>query len=483
MNLTAFLEEATILDVQESLHANHFSSEDLVSFYLERIAAYDTGGPKLNSVLEINPDALFMARALDMERNLRGARSPLHGIPIVLKDNIDTGDKLHTSAGSRALADAYANQDAELVARLRAAGALIFAKVNMTEWANFMTDNMKNGYSSRGGQVLNPYGPGIFDVGGSSSGSGAAIAANLATASIGTETSGSVVSPASANSLVGLKPTVGLISRSGVIPIAPSMDTPGPLARNVTDVAVLLNALAAVDAKDAATGGVDHLRAADYTAFLDKEGLRGARIGIPRHYYKNLKGDHPALIETALEHLQRAGAEIIDPVTLRSESEETGYEVLFHEFKPALNAYLGSLAAHLPVHSLRELINYNQERAETMLKYGQTALIASEATNGRLTDGEYIRARLRDLRQTQREGIDEALVAHELDALLMPGAYGSAIAAKAGYPALCVPAGYLPSGCPFGITFVAGAFEEPLLLRLAYAFEQATKLRRPPTLD
>lgn len=483
MNLFDVLETSTIPDIQEALIAKRYSSRDLVLFYLERIGAYDSSSPKLNSVLELNPDAIFIAEALDAERMRQGPRSHLHGIPILLKDNIDTGDKLHTSAGSLALASSYADEDAFLVSCLRQAGAIILGKANMTEWANFMTQGMKNGYSSRGGQVLNPYGPGQFDVGGSSSGSGAAVAANLATVSIGTETSGSIVSPANANSVVGIKPTVGLISRRGVIPIAHSQDTPGPLTRNVTDAAVLLNVLAAVDQGDPATWGTAQLRAGDYTEYLDKNGLQGARIGIPRSYYERLDEDRLQLVDAAIDALRSAGATVVDPVILPSAQEKTDSKVLTYEFKAALNAYLGQLSPHVPIHSLRELITYNQHHAETMLKYGQTILISSEATNGRLTEPEYIAARLRDLRQTREQGIDAALAAHELDALLMPGAWGASLAAKAGYPAACVPAGYLANGCPMSITFVASAYEEPVLLRLAYAFEQATLHRRPPHLD
>lgn len=482
MNLIDFLETATISEIQAALVAKRFSSYDLVRLYMERIAAHDSAGSKLNSVLELSPDAAFIAHALDAERALHGPRSPLHGIPILLKDNIDTGDKLHTSAGSLALANAYADEDAFLVKCLRQAGGIILGKANMTEWANFMAQGMKNGYSSRGGQVLNPYGPGRFDVGGSSSGSGAAVAANFATLAIGTETSGSIVSPANANSVVGIKPTVGLISRSGVIPIAHSQDTPGPLTRNVTDAAVLLNILAVVDHADPATWNTAQGRAEDYTHFLDKDGLCGARIGVPRDYYERLDEERLGLINMAIKDLRAAGATIVDPVVIPAQ-QKNSHEVLTYEFKPALNAYLGRLGSHLPVHSLRELIAFNQQHAETMLKYGQAILIEAEATSGRLTEATYIEARARDLKQAQEQGIDAALAEHNLDALVMPGAWGASVAAKAGYPAICVPAGYLPSGCPMGLTFVASAYQEPVIIKLAYAFEQATKHRQPPLLE
>lgn len=482
MNLLDFLETATVPVIQEALVAKRFSSYDLVRWYMERIATYDSGGSKVNSVLEMNPDALFIANALDAERALHGPRSPIHGIPILLKDNIDTGDKLHTSAGSLALANSYASKDAFLVSCLRKAGAIILGKANMTEWANFMSNGMKNGYSSRGGQVLNPYGLGHCDVGGSSSGSGAAVAANFVTVAIGTETSGSIVSPANANSVVGIKPTVGLISRSGVIPIAHSQDTPGPLTKNVTDAAILLNILAVVDQEDPATWNTDQLRAHDYTEYLAKDGLKGARIGVPRHYYERLDAERLNLVDAAIASLQAAGATVIDPISIPSEEEKNDINVLSYEFKAALDAYLGHLGPHVPVHSLRELISYNQQHAETMLRYGQTIMIKSEATSGKLTEPEYINARIRDLRQTRDQGIDAALAANDLDALLMPGPWGAGLAAKAGYPAICVPAGYLSNGCPTGITFVASAYEEPIILKLAYAFEQATRHRRPPYL-
>ncbi|NLY54060.1 MAG: amidase [Firmicutes bacterium] len=482
MSTLDWLEEATIITLQKEMVAGRITARRLMTYYLERIAALDSGGPKLNSILELNPDAVFLAEALDHERIVQGPRSLLHGIPVLIKDNIDTGDKMHTSAGSLALANSYAKEDAFLISRLRQAGAIILGKTNMTEWANFMTRGMKNGYSSRGGQVLNPYGPGVFDVGGSSSGSGAAIAANLATIAVGTETSGSIISPANRNSIVGIKPTVGLISRHGIIPIAPSQDTAGPLARNVTDAAILLGALAGVDPRDPATLVCQDRSQNDYSLFLDANGLQGARLGVPRNYYERLDDDSLQLMQSAIAAMEKAGATIVDPVTIPSASAKTDNKVLVYEFKPALNAYLGKLSPQVPVHTLRELIAYNQQNAETMLKYGQTLLIESEATSGTLTEPEYIRARLRDLQLSREEGIDAALANYDLDALLLPGAWGASLAAKAGYPSICVPAGYLPNGSPMGVTFVASAFEEPLLIKLAYAFEQATRKRRPPQL-
>lgn len=283
-----WLMEATIANLQDAMADGKMTSRDLVLFYMQRIAAYDKSGPMINAILEINPDAVQIAEALDLERQLKSPRGPLHGIPVLVKDNIDTADKLHTSAGSRALADSYAPVDSFVAAKLRRAGAVIMGKTNMTEWANFMTGGMKNGYSSRGGQVQNPYGPSQFDVGGSSSGSGASVACNFTTVAIGTETSGSILSPASGNSIVGIKPTVGLISRMGIIPIAHSQDTAGPMARTVADAATLLGTLVGEDPLDAATLGSTGHYHQEYRQFLDAYGLQGARIGVPRSYYARL---------------------------------------------------------------------------------------------------------------------------------------------------------------------------------------------------
>jgi amidase len=477
----AGLEEATIAELQAAMELGQLTARRLVMLYLERIASYDKAGPMLNSVLEINPEALQIAEALDYERRDRGPRGPLHGIPILLKDNLDTGDKMHTSAGSLALADSYARTDSFVAAQLRKAGAIILAKANMTEWANFMTRNMPNGFSSRGGQVLNPYGPGRFDVGGSSSGSGAAIAANLAVASIGTETSGSILSPASANSVVGIKPTVGLVSRSGIIPIACSQDTAGPLARTVRDAALVLTAIAGVDEQDPATTANQGAR--DYAQFLDKDGLRGARIGLPRSpYYDRLGEARLAIMEQAIADLRAAGAEVIDPISFPAAGERFDINVMLYEFKPCLNAYLRQVAPHVPVRSLREVIEFNLAHAQQTLRYGQTILLSAEEKSGTLTEPEYLEARLRDLRLSQDQGIDHALREYQLDALLFPGNWGAGLAARAGYPSICVPGGYTAEGQPLGVTFTSTAYSEPTLLRLAYAYEQATLRRRPPTL-
>jgi amidase len=476
-------EEATITEMQEAMASGKLTSRDLVLMYLNRMAKYDKQGVAINSILEINPDALQIAEALDVERAKKGPRGPLHGIPVLVKDNIDTYDKMHTSAGSLALANSYAAEDSFVAAQLRKAGAVILGKTNMTEWANFMTENMPSGYSSRGGQVLNPYGPGKFDVGGSSSGSGASIASNFAAAAIGTETSGSILSPASSNSIVGIKPTVGLVSRTGIIPIAHSQDTAGPMARTVADAAILLGAITGLDERDAATLTSDGGFYTDYTAFLDPEGLKGARIGIVRGvYFDRLDEDQKALMNTAIDKLKSEGAIIVDPVTIPSSAEKWDINVLIYEFKSDLNTYLSKLSPNVPVHSLKEVIEFNHNHGDSALKHGQTILIKSEETSGTLTEPAYIHSRIRDLHLSQTQGIDRVMEEYNLDALLFPANWGAGIPAKAGYPSVTVPGGYTSEGQPLGVTFTGKAYSEPTLIKLAYAYEQATKLRVAPKL-
>ncbi|MCI3920149.1 amidase [Paenibacillus sp. TRM 82003] len=478
-----WLPERTIQELREALEHGGVTSEDLVRMYANRIEMFDRNGPRLNAVLEMNPDAAAIAREKDEERAAGRAAGPLHGIPVLLKDNIDTGDKLHTSAGSLALAESRAAKDAFAAAKLREAGAVILGKLNMTEWANFMADNMPSGYSSRGGQVLNPYGAELF-VGGSSSGSGAAAAASFAAATIGTETSGSIISPASQHNVVGIKPTVGLVSRVGIIPISRSQDTAGPIARTVADAAAVLTAVAGVDPDDPATLAAAEAipEPVDYTRCLDPQGLRGARIGVPRAYYKELSEAAKAVMEEAIASLRRCGAEVVDPVSIPSEEDEWDYIVLKYEFKPDLNAYLRKLGPEAKVHSLAELIAYNEASPDTMLRYGQSVLLESEATSGELEEEEYVQARRNDLERSRTLGIDYTLKEHRLDALVFPNNWGCGIACKAGYPLVTVPAGFAGDE-PVGLTFVASAWSEPTLLRLAYAFEQATKHRRPPALS
>lgn len=478
-------EECTIAELQAAMNAGKLTSSDIVLRYLTRIATYDKTGVALNAVLEVNPDALQEAEALDAERRMQGPRGPLHGIPILLKDNIDTGDKMHTSAGSVALAGHYAKADSFVAQQLRKAGAVLLGKVNMTEWANFMTENMPNGFSSRGGQVKNPYGPGVLDTGGSSAGSGASIAANFAAAAIGTETSGSILSPSSQNMLVGIKPTVGLISRTGIIPIAHSQDTAGPMARTVADAATVLGALTGVDERDAVTQTSIGQSYSDYTQFLKADGLHGVRIGVPRKhfYYDHMNDSQIGIVNAAISVLRSLGAEVEDDLLIDAAEELHDYNVLVYEFKPDLNAYLSQLEVTSPVHSLKDVIAFNDAHADVALKHGQTLLIASEATSGSLTEAAYIESRSKDLQYAKNRGIDAVMANHRLDALLFPANFGAGIAAKAGYPSITVPGGRASNGEPLGITFTAGAYAEPKLIRMAYEFEQATKHRVAPNLE
>ncbi|MGG3468353.1 amidase family protein [Neobacillus pocheonensis] len=477
--LEEWLEEATISKMQEKLQSSEITSKELVLLYLHRISILDK---QINSVLEINPDALQIAEALDTERKEKGPRSRLHGIPILIKDNIDTHDKMHTSAGSLALKDSIAEKDSFVAEQLRQAGAVILGKTNMTEWANFMAIGMKSGYSSRGGQVLNPYGPGKFDVGGSSSGSGAAIAANFAAAAVGTETSGSILNPSSQNSLVGIKPTVGLISRRGIIPIAHTQDTAGPMARTVEDAAILLTALTGRDEHDPVTQ-TNPINNTDFTKFLFKDGLNGKRIGFAvEGFIELLSEDKQKVVSEALETMKALGAEIIDNIVIPSAKAEWKYDVLTYEFKPDLNAYLNGLHPSIKVRSLKDLIDFNNQDEEKMLKYGQAVLIQSEETSGSLTENEYIEALEFDLFHSTQQGIDYALETYNLDAIVFPHEEGSHISAKAGYPSIAVPAGYATDGEPVGITFSGTAYSEPQLIQLAYAFEQLTQFRKPAVL-
>lgn len=468
--------EASIADLQAAMGAGQVTSRELILMYMERIAKYDKDGPKLNAILEINPDALFLADAMDHERSLQGPRGPLHGIPVLLKDNINTRDKMHTSAGSLALADSYAPYDAFLAGKLRTAGAIIFGKTNMTEFANFMTEGMPNGYSSRGGQVLNPYDTSA-DPSGSSSGSAVAVAANLCTAAVGTETCGSIISPAHMNCVVGIKPTVGLISRSGIVPISNSQDTAGPMTRTVADAAILLGIVAGVDETDPATLNSIGKLDADYLRFLDKEGLKGARIGINKGYIGDFKEEEQKVIEDAINTMAAHGAVLVDGCDLPHIGEKS--TVLIHEFKQCVNSYLSSLGPGAPVHTLREIIAFNNMHPGETLKYGQKLLNRAEfETSGTLTEVAYIRDRLEDLRLSRNEGIDGVMAGKGLDVLFCPGI--TDIAAVAGYPSIMVPAGFTSAGLPFGVTFIGGAYSEPLLLKVAYGFEQVTKARKPP---
>jgi amidase len=472
--------ETTISQIQEKLQSGDITSVELVLMYLKRISTIDK---KINSIIEVNPDALHIAAALDAERADTGMRGPLHGVPILIKDNIDTRDKMHTSAGSLALKDSIAVNDSYVAEQLRSAGAIILGKTNMTEWANFMAENMPSGYSSRGGQVLNPYGPGKFDVGGSSAGSGAAIAANLAPAAVGTETSGSILNPACQNSLVGIKPTVGLISRRGIIPIAHSQDTAGPMTRTVEDAAVLLTALCGRDEQDPITR-TNPLIGTDFTSFLLKDGLKGKRIGIAKEgFLELLSEEKQRVVNEALEVLKDSGADVIDDIHFPSANAGWRYEVLTYEFKPDLNAYLNGLHPSIGIRTLSDLIEFNNRNDDKMLKYGQAVLLESEETSGSLTEQAYVDALQHDVYHSKEQGIDFAMEKYNLDAILFPSDEGSHISAKAGYPTIAVPAGYTFDGEPVGITFAGTAFSEPKLIQIGYAYEQMTKFRRPPVIE
>ncbi|WP_454190864.1 amidase family protein [Paenibacillus sp. Marseille-Q7038] len=476
------VEESTIGNLQAAMEKGELSSRDLIMYYLNRIARYDQDGPNINSVMEINPDAIFIAEALDYERKTVGSRGPLHGIPVLLKDNIETNDKMRTSAGALALENHISSKDSFLVQKLREAGAIILGKTNMTEWANGMSTKMWAGYSARGGQIVNPYGD--FFAGGSSTGSAAAVAANFTTVAIGTETSASILSPAIQNSIVGIKPTVGLISRSGIIPFSYSQDTAGPMARTVTDAAILLSTLAGKDENDSATWKNPNSKL-DYTTFLDIHGLKNATIGVFRNAtidrYRDSDEYDEKLFENAVTKVKEAGATIVEDIEIPSFHREWGWNKINYEFKHSVENYLQSLPPHIPVHSLRELIDWNEQNAEMALKYGQNLLeYKAQLDSNPLKNSKYIVEVISDLYQSQNNGIYYAVNKYGLDAILFPSYVGADLCARAGYPSVALPAGYKDSGRPFGITFAGTAFSEPVLIRIAYAFEQRTSYRKKP---
>ncbi|AIQ50792.1 amidase family protein [Paenibacillus sp. FSL R7-0331] len=476
--------EATIPEIGAALAAGDITSRQLVLLYYERIAEHDKNGLTINSVLEINPDALFIAEALDRERELLGPRGPMHGIPVLLKDNINTGDKMHTSAGSLALADSFAGEDAFIVKKLREAGAIILGKANMTEFANFMTNGMPSGYSSRGGQVLNPYNIST-PTGGSSAGSAVAVACNFCTVSVGTETSGSILNPGNLGSIVGIKPTVGLLSRCGILPLSNTQDTAGPMGRTVRDAVLLLNAMLGQDDSDAAMGTNTGRIHEDYAVFLDPDGLKGARIGIPRDYYfEELTEEQLALFNASVEKMRELGAVIIDPADIRTAREIKYSSVVLNEFKTSLNAYLARLGPGAKMRTLKDIIDFNHAHPQETLRYGQSTLIDAEYTSsGTLTEPNYLRDRATDLRLCKELGIDATMKEYDLDALLFPADFGARITSRSGYPSIVVPSGYTSAGAPFGVTFSAQAYQEPLLIKLAYAYELHYKVRKPPSLD
>lgn len=488
--------EANVADLQIAMQSGKLTSQTLVKLYQVRIRAIDKAGPRINSIIELNPDALSIAKALDAERKLKGPRGPLHGIPVLLKDNIATADKMETTAGSLALMGVKPPRDAFLVTKLREAGAVILGKTNLSEWANMRSTRSTSGWSARGGLTRNPY---ALDrnTSGSSAGSGAAIAASLAAVAVGTETDGSITSPAQVNGLVGIKPTLGLISRNGIVPLAHSQDTAGPMTRTVADAAALLTAIAGSDVRDAAT--LEPLmKAQDYTKFLDVDGLKGARIGVVRSNFGGRNDLVSAVVEDALKVLTAKGAILIDPVELPNTGKyaQTEYEVLLYELKADMAAYLAEFAPGSNIKTLKDIIDFNEKnRVREMPFFGQEHFLRAEL-KGDLDSKEYLDALTNNQLYSRTEGIDKVMKEHKLDALVAPsggpawltdfikgdasGGGFSSPAAVAGYPHVTVPAGQV-FGLPCGISFVGSAWSEPTLIRLAYAFEQATMHRRAPT--
>jgi amidase len=492
------LDDLTITDLQAGLESGKYTARSLVEQYTARIESMDKRGPTLNHVLEINPDALTIADQKDAERKGGKPHGPLHGIPILIKDNIDTADRMHTSAGSLALATSTPSRDSWVAERLRAAGAIILGKANLSEWANIRSTHSSSGWSGRGGQGKNPY---ALDrnTSGSSSGSGGGVAASYCAAAIGSETDGSVTSPSAACGLVGIKPTVGLIGRSGIIPISHSQDTAGPMTRTVRDTAILLGALTGIDPRDDATKPSQGKSFTDYARFLDANGLRGARIGVVRETFMGYSPKTDKLVEQAIDVIKHSGATVVDPANLPSIAKigDAELEVLLYELKADLNAYLASLGPSAPVKTLADVIRFNDQNASREMPYFGQELFEQAQQKGPLTDSKYKAARAKGIRLARAEGIDAVMTKHRLDALIAPtqgpvwlidlvnGDSGGGVsftqpAAVAGYPHITVPMG-LVEGLPVGLSFTGRAWSEPTLLKLAYAYEQASKMRRPPT--
>ena len=489
--------EMTIAQLQSRMEKGTLSSHTLTAAYLARMDAIDSSGPSLRSVIERNPDALAIADRMDAERKRGETRGPLHGIPVLIKDNIDSADKMATTAGSFALAGSSAPRDAHIVELLRAAGAVLLGKTNLSEWANFRSTRSTSGWSGRGGQTRNPY---VLDRNpcGSSSGTGTAISANLATVGIGTETDGSIICPSSICGLVGIKPTVGLVSRSGIIPISASQDTAGPMARTVADAATLLTVMAGIDERDEATKERRGHTPANYTTFLDATALRGARIGVAR----NMAGFHPLVdqaFEVAIAALKKGGAIVVDPADVPTvgKYDEAENEVLLYEFKDGINAYLRSRGDSSKLKSLEELIAYNKANtSREMAWFGQEQFERAQS-RGLLTDTKYRDALALCRMLSRAQGIDAVVAKHSLDAIIAPSngpawptdlingdrytGGNSSVAAVAGYPSITVPMGFAAE-CPLGLSFIGGAWTEGKLISLAYAFEQATRARKAPRL-
>jgi amidase len=489
------LDEITISDLQDGMKSGKFTAHSLVEKYSARIAEIDKQGPSINSILELNPDALSIADSLDQERKTKGPRGPMHGVPVLIKDNIDTADRMMTTAGSLALVGSKPRQDSFVAQKLRSAGAVILGKTNLSEWANIRSSHSTSGWSGRGGLTLNPY---VLDRNpcGSSSGTGAGISANLSAVGIGTETDGSIVCPSSSNGLAGIKPTVGLVSRSGIIPISHSQDGAGPMCRTVRDAAILLGALTGVDPRDSATAGSQGKSFTDYSQFCDPNGLQGARIGVARKYF-GFNEAVDALMEQSLDAMKKQGATLVDPADVETlgKFDESELLVFMYELKADLNNYLAALGPGVPVRTLKDIIDFNERnRQKEMPFFGQDLFLKAEA-KGPLTEKAYLDALDKNHQLARTEGIDATMDKYRLDAMVAPtggpawltdllngdhSAGGSSnVAAVAGYPNINVTAGFI-SGLPVGISFFGRAWSEPTLIRLAFAFEQTTKARRAP---
>jgi amidase len=488
-------DELTISELQDGMKSGKDSARSLAEKYLARIQAVDKRGPAVNSVIETNPDALAIAEALDRERKEKGPRGPLHGVPVLIKDNIDTADKMMTTAGSLALVGSKPPKDSVVAQKLRLAGAVIIGKTNLSEWANIRSRRSTSGWSGRGGLTKNPY---ALDRNacGSSSGSGAGVSANLCAAAIGTETDGSIVCPSSANGIVGIKPTVGLVSRTGIIPISHTQDGAGPMCRTVRDAAIVLGSLTGVDAEDLATADSQGRSYTDYTQFLKADGLRGARIGVVRKAF-GFSDRVDKIMESALEAMKKEGATLVDPADIETAGKwsDTEMTVFMYELKADLNAYLARPGFNAPAKTLKDIIEFNDRNHEKEMPFfGQDFFLKAEA-KGPLTSQEYLDALAKNRQLARKEGIDATMDKHNLDALVGPtggpawltdlvdgdhfGGGSSGAAAVAGYPNITVPAGFI-FGMPVGISFFGRAWSEPILMRMAYAFEQATKVRKGP---
>ena len=489
------LDEITLTALQDGMKSGRYTSQSVTQMYLQRIDTVDKHGPTVNSVIEVNPDALKVAAELDQERKAKGPRGPLHGIPVLIKDNIATADRMMTTAGSLALMGSIAPQDSHVARKLREAGAVILGKTNLSEWANIRSEHSTSGWSGRGGQTHNPY---ALDRNpcGSSSGSGAAVSANFCALAIGTETDGSIVCPSNANGTVGIKPTVGLVSRFGIIPISHTQDTAGPMARTVADAAALLTAISGFDSADEATAPLQGKAAEDYTRYLDPNGLKGARIGVVRKHF-GFNDAVDALMKEALEVMQKQGATLVDPVEIDTlgKFDEAELTIFMYELKADLNKYLEWLGPKAPVKSLREVIAFNERNKEKEMPYfGQDQFLKSEEKGG-LGEKEYRDALDKCRKLSREQGIDAVMDKHKLNALVAPtggpawltdlvdgdhfGGGSSSLAAVAGYPDIAVPAGFV-FGLPVCISFFGRAWSEPTLIKIAYAYEQATKHRRVP---